>query len=148
MLIKLIYFDSQLNIQDAKDVEFASISALHSEFLLVSKRDRKLWSWPIPRQQKPVLSEYARAVMHPRADDLGLNDERISIIDSSIIRSSLITESGKLCTFYDSVLIGLIFSFFSVYLRAAQSTRQFMLLRNFVFSKSICSDVSCTGCYE
>ena len=77
------------------------MAAMHSEILLVSSDERRLYSWassggdPSP---KP----------HPLWEELGLEGERVCLLEASDIRATLVTESGKVATFYDSLLRGII----------------------------------------
>jgi E3 ubiquitin-protein ligase EDD1 len=86
--------DSSIN-----DNRFVSIVSLHSEFLLVGATTGQLYSWPCEEG-------VAKIQPHPLTDQLELTNERISLISSSEIRVSLVTESGGVVTFYDQLLRG------------------------------------------
>ena len=43
---------------------------------------------------------------HPLSQELGLVGEPISLLESSDCRATVVTSSGKMATFYDSVLRG------------------------------------------
>ena len=47
-----------------------------------------------------------RAKPHPLLEELNLVDECINIMVAHNIRCSLVTRSGKLCTFYDDIIRG------------------------------------------
>ena len=80
--------------------KFVAIAALHSEILLVSSATKQLYSWSC--EEGGVVS----AKPHPLAEELGLTGERVVLVASSDVRASLVTESGKMCTFYDRLLSG------------------------------------------
>ena len=81
------------------EVQFSSISALHSEILLVESSTGQLYRWP--------CDDGGVAQPHPLIDELGLRNERIQLLSSSEIRASVLTESGRIATFYDPLLRGL-----------------------------------------
>lgn len=79
---------------------FVTMAAMHSEILLVSSRERILYSWSCTDAQAPPRP-------HPLNKDLGLEGERISLLESSDVRTTVVTESGRIATFYDSLLRGM-----------------------------------------
>ena len=72
------------------------MAAMHSEILLVSSKERRLYSWACAGDSAPQP--------HPLTEELGLEGERVGVVDASDIRATVITESGKVATFYDSLL--------------------------------------------
>ncbi len=74
------------------------MAQLHSEVLLVTAKDRSLYSWSCAGQASPRP--------HPLTTELGLVGERILLVESSDIRATVVTESGKVATFYDQLLRG------------------------------------------
>ena len=77
---------------------FIAMASLHSEVLLVSAKDRALYSWSCASRASPRP--------HPLAKELGLEGERVALVESSDIRATVVTESGKVATFYDELLRG------------------------------------------
>ena len=73
------------------------VAVTHSEVLLVSAGSGLLYSWPC---EEGVVS----AKPHPLNAELGLKGERVTLLTSSEIRVSMVTESGKVATFYDPLL--------------------------------------------
>ena len=73
------------------------VAVTHSEVLLVSTGSGQLYSWAC---EEGVVS----AKPHPLVAELGLKGERITLLTSSEIRVSVVTESGKVATFYDPLL--------------------------------------------
>lgn len=93
---------------------FSHITAMHSEFLLVEKGTGILYHWPhysnvacdiameISLSQEPTYLPLAKP--HPLGEALGLDSEEVCLLSSSNVRCSLVTASGKICTFYDKLL--------------------------------------------
>ena len=82
------------------DSKFVAMAAMHSEILLVNAGSRQLYSWSCDgNSPSPSL--------HPLTDELGLTNERISIVASSDVRATVVTESGRVATFYDPLLRGM-----------------------------------------
>ena len=79
------------------DSKFVAMATLHSEILLVSAGSRQLYSWSCDGTSPSPTP-------HPLIGDLRLTDERIAVLGSSDVRSTIVTESGKVATFYDSLL--------------------------------------------
>ena len=52
------------------------------------------------------LGSVSRSKPHPLLEELGLMDESVNILAACSIRCSLVTRSGKICTFYDDVIRG------------------------------------------
>ena len=89
---------------------------MHSEFLLVEKGTGILYHWPydsdtasdiameIASSQEPTYLPLAKP--HPLGETLGLDSEEVCLLASSTVRCSLVTASGKICTFYDKLLRG------------------------------------------
>lgn len=89
---------------------------MHSEFLLVEKGTGILYHWPyqsdvacdiameISPSQEPTYLPLAKP--HPLGEALGLDSEEVCLVSSSGVRCSLVTSSGKICTFYDKLLRG------------------------------------------
>ena len=69
---------------------------MHSEILLVSSKSRQLYSWACTSDPSPKP--------HPLSEELGLTGERVSLVEASDIRATVVTESGKIASFYDSLL--------------------------------------------
>ena len=88
-----------LSLQDSKKLQFSHIAALHSEILLVSRCSRQLYSWPCREGDSTPRP-------HPLSKELGLDSESISLLESSDCRATVVTYSGKVATFYDSLLRG------------------------------------------
>jgi hypothetical protein len=78
------------------DSSFVTIAAMHSEILLVSSGSRQLYSWTCASD--PSIKP------HPLSKELGLLGERISLVEANDIRATLVTESGKVASFYDALL--------------------------------------------
>lgn len=76
------------------------MAALHSEILLVSSDNCTLYSWPCEEDSSPTP--------HPLTQSLGLAGERVSLLEAGDVRASLVTESGKVATFYDRLLRGVL----------------------------------------
>lgn len=81
------------------DTTFSMVAVTHSEVLLVSGSTGWLYSWSC---EDNVVS----AKLHPLTEELGLTNERIALLSASEIRVSIVTESGKVATFYDPLLRG------------------------------------------
>lgn len=79
-------------------MKFIAMAALHSEILLVSSDERTLYSWSCEEGSSPMP--------HPLTQSLGLTGERISLLAAGEVRATLVTESGKVATFYDRLLRG------------------------------------------
>lgn len=89
---------------------------MHSEFLLVEKGTGILYHWPyesdvacdiameISSSEEPTYLPLAKP--HPLGEALGLDCEEVCLLASSSVRCSLVTSSGKICTFYDKLLRG------------------------------------------
>ena len=73
------------------------MAVMHSEVLLVSSTTGLLYSWPC--EEGVVIAK-----PHPLVEELGLTGERVTLLSASEIRASVVTESGKVATFYDSML--------------------------------------------
>ncbi|RNA11579.1 E3 ubiquitin- ligase UBR5 [Brachionus plicatilis] len=84
--------------------QFVRIASLYSELVAVCKEGKlHQWKWSsdIPYS---VESEDKKIVYHPKSGPLGLVNERIVGLSSSLIRGCCWTESGKVaCWFDDSV---------------------------------------------
>lgn len=83
----------------SSDSQFSHVAALHSEILLVGGATGQLYSWPCG---VGVVNPQP----HPLNGELELVDDRIVLLSSSEIRASLVTESGRIATFYDQMLRG------------------------------------------
>ena len=90
---------------------------MHSDFLLVEKGTGILYHWPYEIDVEcdvsmDISSACANlrhvpvAKPHPLGEMLGLDCEQVHIIASCNVRCSLVTSSGKMCTFYDKLLRG------------------------------------------
>lgn len=89
---------------------------MHSEFLLVEKGTGVLYHWPystdvacdiateISLSQDTMYPPLAKP--HPLGEALGLDSEKVSLLSSSGVRCSVVTATGKICTFYDKLLRG------------------------------------------
>ena len=73
------------------------MAVMHSEILLVDGLTRRLFSWHC----QPGITI---ATPYCFTKDLGLQSERIVRLASSDIRATVVTESGKITTFYDRPL--------------------------------------------
>ena len=73
------------------------MAVMHSEILLVDGLTRQLFSWSC----EPGITI---ATSHRLTQELGLQKERIVKLGSSDVRATVVTESGKMATFYDQVL--------------------------------------------
>ena len=92
---------------------------MHSEFLLVEKGTGILYHWAyesevacgiameISSSQEPAYLPLAKP--HPLGEAIGLDSEEVCLLASSNVRCSLVTTSGKICTFYDKLLRGKIY---------------------------------------
>ena len=108
--------------------QFVDVAALHSEILLVTKEGKQLYRYNNPQfldqfttsmeflmhttcvvvySWKCGQGESSNPKPHPLSDKLGLTGEEIALIQSSECRVTVATTSGKLATFYDSLLRGL-----------------------------------------
>ena len=90
----------------SQDNKFVAMAQLHSEILLVSAESRQLYSWSCTDQNSVPSSRSPSLVPHPLMEELGLSSERVSLIESSDVRATVVTESGKVATFYDALLRG------------------------------------------
>ncbi len=81
------------------EAKFSTVAALHSEILLVSTDRRQLYSWPCDESA-------VSPVYHPLTKELGLSGEQVALLASSDVRATVVTESGKVATFYDALLRG------------------------------------------
>ena len=90
------------HLQEASDVKFLKIAALHSELIAVST-DGKLhqWKWQ-DRLPMPVV---AVQHSHRRAIDMRLKDEKIAMLDACNVRASVLTESGKVSNLHMTIYI-------------------------------------------
>ena len=84
------------------ETKFSDVAALHSEILLVGAATGQLYSWPCD-------DGVVDARLHPFTDELGLAGERVAVLATSEIRASIVTVSGMVMTFYDSLLRGVVF---------------------------------------
>ncbi|XP_022781948.1 uncharacterized protein LOC111322968 [Stylophora pistillata] len=103
-----------LEVENGQEVAFSHITAMHSEFVLVEKGTGILYHWPyesdvacdvameISSSLEP--SYFPLAKPHPLGEALGLDSEEVCLLASSNVRCSLVTSSGKICTFYDKLL--------------------------------------------
>lgn len=73
------------------------MAVLHSEILLVDS-EGKLYSWR--------CDGVGGVTPHPLAVSLGLEGDPVRLVESGEVRVTLLTESGKMATFYDSLLRG------------------------------------------
>ncbi len=73
------------------------MAVLHSEVLLVDS-DGKLHSWR--------CDGVSGVTPHPLTESLGLTEERVRLVESGGIRATVVTETGRVATFYDSLLRG------------------------------------------
>lgn len=63
--------------------------------------DRQLYSWSCD----PLVSSPSP---HTFAEALGLSEEKIALVESSDVRACVVTQSGKIATFYDKLLRGIV----------------------------------------
>ena len=75
------------------------MAVMHSEVVLVDELAHQLFSWSC----EPGATV---ATPHPLTKELGLQDERIMQLGSSDVRTTVVTDSGKIATFYDQLLQG------------------------------------------
>ena len=76
------------------------MTALHSEILLVDADDQQLYSWPCSDMKSSSALQ-----PHPLSPELGLcGEEKVALMGSSDIRATIVTESGKVATFYDTLI--------------------------------------------
>ncbi len=78
-------------------MKFVAMAMLHSEILLVDS-EGKLCSWR--------CDSVTGVTAHPLTASLGLTGERVRLVESGGVRASIVTETGKVATFYDSLLRG------------------------------------------
>ena len=83
------------------------MAVLHSEILLVSAESRQLYSWRCSDHTLSSSSRQPAVVPHPLREELGLSSERIALLASSDVRATVVTETGKVATFYDALLRGI-----------------------------------------
>ena len=106
-----------------EEVFFSHLAAMHSEFILVQKTTGILYHWPysvdttatvntdtdtqstVPSDKTPS-DVIPPASLHPLLDQFRLSDESVSLIAASDIRCTLVTNSGRVSTFYDKLLRG------------------------------------------
>mgnify|MGYP002715735813 CR=1 FL=1 len=78
------------------------IAALHSELIAVSSTGQLYqWKWSDP---EPYRHPDNPNVRHPKAIQLGLMYEKITMISATTIRASAVTENNKVCTWVDDML--------------------------------------------
>lgn len=74
---------------------------MYSELICVGA-DGKLYQWkwedPLPYKEQDA------AIYHPRVRSLGLADEKVVAVSASSIRASVLTETGKVCTTYSTLV--------------------------------------------
>lgn len=92
------FFPPQNPDNPSPDTSFVAMAAMHSEILLVSSGGRQLYSWACGGDPTPKP--------HPLRQELGLEGERIALMEASDIRATVVTETGKIATFYDALLRG------------------------------------------
>ena len=80
------------------------MAVLHSEILLVSAESRQLYSWSC--SDHTPSSHCLNLEPHPLTEELGLSSEKVALVVSSDVRATVVTESGKVATFYDALLRG------------------------------------------
>ena len=90
------------------------MAVLHSEILLVSAESRRLYSWSCSDHTPSASSRQPSLVPHPLSDELGLSSERIALVESSDVRATVVTETGKVATFYDALLRGELYNYMTV----------------------------------
>ena len=73
------------------------MAVMHSDILLVDGSTGQLFSWSC----EPGVTI---ATPHHLTKELGLQDEHIMQLASSDVRATVVTESGKMTTFYDRLL--------------------------------------------
>ena len=104
MMIRTI-FSLQNPDTASDDDKFVAMAVLHSEILLVSAESRKLYSWSC--SDHPFSSRYPDLEPHPLVEELGLSSEKVALVVSSDVRATVVTESGRVATFYDALLRGM-----------------------------------------
>ncbi|CAL8144298.1 unnamed protein product [Orchesella dallaii] len=83
----------------SRNVRFVAISAMHSELVAVGVNGAVYqWKWI---EVEPYRNPENPAVTHPRAPGLGLSNEKVTLVSSSLIRCTVATESGKVATWMD-----------------------------------------------
>ena len=74
---------------------FTSIAAMYSELIALSTTGQILsWKWTEP---EPL-------VQHPRGLRLGLHVEKVAMLSASVIRCTVVTESGKVASWLDETV--------------------------------------------
>jgi E3 ubiquitin-protein ligase EDD1 len=98
-----LWISDDLEYWPEKDgTRFASIAALHSEFIaLSSKGELHQWRWA---DREPYRNNEQPNIHHPKTLILGLAFEKISHVSATTIRCSAVTESGKIATWMDEQL--------------------------------------------
>ncbi|XP_046991563.1 E3 ubiquitin-protein ligase UBR5 [Schistocerca americana] len=83
--------------------QFIMIAALYSELVAVSSSGQLYqWKW---NETEPYRHFENMSVHHPKTLGLGLLSERVTHISSAVIRCSVATESGKVATWLDELLV-------------------------------------------
>lgn len=91
------YMKHWLSLQQDIGVKFVAMAVLHSEVLLVDS-DGQLRSWR--------CDGVSCVTPHPLTESLGLAEERVRLVESGGVRATVVTEKGRVATFYDSLLRG------------------------------------------
>lgn len=73
------------------------MAVLHSEVLLVDSNG-ELLSWR--------CDSVGALTPHPLTESLGLAGERVRLVEAGGVRATVVTETGRVATFYDSILRG------------------------------------------
>ena len=83
-------------------VRFTSIAAMYSELIALSTAGQILsWKWSDAEPYRHVDFPH---VHHPRSLPLGLYAEKVVLLSASIIRCTVVTESGKVASWLDETV--------------------------------------------
>lgn len=81
---------------------FSAIVALYSELIALSTTGQVFsWKWTDPEPYRNL--DYPN-VHHPRALPLGLYNEKVVMLSASVIRCTVVTESGKVASWLDETV--------------------------------------------
>ncbi|XP_048584846.1 uncharacterized protein LOC5508594 isoform X2 [Nematostella vectensis] len=98
-------------------VLFSHIVALHSAFILVEKTHGTLYHWPYTSTPPNMIAmdtnddslggsecKVPLAELFPMLEEVKLVGESVVLLAAHRIRCTLVTKTGKICTFYDKII--------------------------------------------
>ena len=93
---------STSSLGSASAPRFTHIAAMYSELIALSTTGQILsWKWTEPEPYRHLDFPH---VYHPRALPLGLYSEKVVMLSASVIRCTVVTESGKVASWLDETV--------------------------------------------